>query len=267
MFYCAIIYRWIDYHLNDISVINDMLLFDVAYICSMKALNVYTVTAAIADPVRLSAMMYLIRGSASVSEMVTHLEVSQSNLSNHLSVLKNAGLIKSTPAGRQKIYELASPEAAQLIELLLTLQPISHKKEKEIKPIQSARTCYDHLAGKLGVAVFNALVNQGAICFLNNGRSDKSLIAKAMVLGPNADSVFGRLGVKLPLTKSSNRKFAYGCTDWTEKVPHLAGALGAALCDAFFTQHWIVRNTGTRCVTMTTQGKQAMKELLGLDIE
>ncbi len=244
-----------------------MSLFIVAYLWVMEALNVYTVTSAIADPVRLSTMMYLMRGSSSVSEMITHLDVSQSNLSNHLAVLKNAGLVKATSAGRQKIYELANPEVAQLIEVLLHLQPVSPKKEKEIKPFQKARTCYDHMAGKLGVGVFNALVNHQAINFLNNtDPASQPLIAKVIVLGPNAIPVFDRLGVKLPL-QASTRKFAFGCTDLTERTPHLAGALGAALCEAFFKQRWITRNTGTRGVFVTTHGKQALKDLMGLDIE
>ncbi len=97
----------------------------------MEELNVFTVTAALADPLRLSAMMYLIRGSASVTEMINHLEVSQSNLSNHLAVLKNAGLVKGKPFGRQKIYELANPEVAQLIELLLNLQHVLRPQKRK----------------------------------------------------------------------------------------------------------------------------------------
>ncbi len=148
---------------------HQLLICDINFFVSfvaMEDLNVFTITAAIADPVRLSAMMYLIRGSASVAEMINHLEVSQSNLSNHLAVLKNANLIKQTPVGRQKIYELANPEVAQLIELLLNMQDASpEKKEKVIKPIQFARTCYDHLAGKLGVAIFEKLVREKAVLF------------------------------------------------------------------------------------------------------
>ncbi|MDB5001918.1 MAG: winged helix-turn-helix transcriptional regulator [Mucilaginibacter sp.] len=232
----------------------------------MEELNIFTITAAIADPVRLSVMMYLIRGSASVTEMINHLEVSQSNLSNHLAVLKNAGLIKSTSAGRQKIYELSNPDVAQLIELLLNLQPLSPKKEIEIKPIQQARTCYDHLAGKLGVAVFNALMQQGAINFTSDTTPKvKNLLAKTIQLGPNGDTIFGRLGIDLPLPKNGNRKFAFGCMDWTEKTPHLAGALGAAVCQLFLDKKWVARKTGTRAIVITASGKQALKELVGLE--
>lgn len=241
--------------------------FFVAYLCSMEELNIFTITAAIADPVRLSVMMYLMRGEASVTEMINHLEVSQSNLSNHLAVLKNAGLIKATPAGRQKIYELANADVAQLIELLQNLQP-TPKKIGEVKPIQLARTCYDHLAGKLGVGVFNALMAQGAIKFdADEIAKNKRLMAKAVIPGPNASPVFKKLGVTIPQAKDVSRKYAFGCMDWTEKTPHLAGALGAAVCKAFFDQQWVVRKNGSRTVTVTPSGRQALKKLINLDIE
>jgi DNA-binding transcriptional ArsR family regulator len=233
----------------------------------MDQLNIFTITSAIADPTRLSVMMYLIRGSASVTEMINHLEVSQSNLSNHLSVLKNAGLITSTSAGRQKIYELANPDVAQLIELLLNLQPITPIKETEIKPIQQARTCYDHLAGKLGVAVFNVLLSQGAIHFTGDVKqADKPLLSKTIALGPNAEAVFAKFGIALPLPKNTTRKFAYGCMDWTEKTPHLAGALGAAVCQSFLDNKWVARKAASRAITITANGKQALKELAGIDL-
>jgi len=233
----------------------------------MQELNVFTITSAIADPVRLSVMMYLIRGSASVTEILNKLDVSQSNLSNHLAVLKNAGLIKSFPLGRQKIYELANPEAAQLIELLLNLQPPSAKKENEIKPIQFARTCYDHLAGKLGVALFAAFIRDRAIIYpAEIAVNENKLLSKIILPGPNAESVFGKLGIDLSAIKPSRRKYAYGCMDWTERTPHLAGALGAALCGSFFEKKWIARKDRSRSIALTTAGGLALKNLLGLDI-
>jgi DNA-binding transcriptional ArsR family regulator len=233
----------------------------------MQELNVFTITSAIADPVRLSVMMYLVRGSASVTELLNKLDVSQSNLSNHLAVLKNAGLIKSSPLGRQKIYELANPEAGQLIELLLNLQPPSAKTGKATKPIQHARTCYDHLAGKLGVALFKTLMHDGAIIYpAGTAVNEKQLLSTIILPGPNAETVFAKLGVDLPAIKNSRHKFAYGCMDWTERTPHLAGALGAALCGSFFEKRWIARRDRSRTVALTSEGAQALKNLFGLDI-
>jgi len=236
---------------------------------AMEDVNVFTITAAIADPLRLSVMMYLIRGSASVTEMINHLEVSQSNLSNHLAVLKNAGLIKSSSFGRQKIYELANPEVAQLIELLLNMQQIpTARKEKLIKPIQHARTCYDHLAGKLGVALFENLLENKAVQFAGGiVMKDRQFFSDELELGPHAAEIFGKLSIDLSALNNSRRKFAYGCLDWTERTPHLAGALGASVCHMFLEQKWIIKKNNTRAIAVTTTGKQALKNLIGLNID
>jgi DNA-binding transcriptional ArsR family regulator len=232
----------------------------------MEDLNVFTITAALADPVRLSAMMYLIRGSASVTELMHHLDVSQSNLSNHLAILKNANLVKATASGRQKIYELANPESAQLIELLLNLQSITTKKAKEVKPIQFARTCYDHLAGKLGVALFNVLEKEKAIQYINEPGRGQKFALKEMELGPCAGQVFSKLGIDLS-SLNSRRRFAFACMDWTERTPHLAGALGAAMCHAFLEKKWVARKNESRTITLTKSGKQELKNLIGLNID
>lgn len=232
----------------------------------MEELNVYTITAALADPVRLSVMMYLIRGSASVTEMLHHLDVSQSNLSNHLAVLKNANLVKVTPSGRQKIYELANPESAQLIELLLNLQTITPKKEKAVKPIQFARTCYDHLAGKLGVKLFNILLEKKAIQYPDKHNDSKPFAMKEMELGPDSKPVFEKLGIDLSVL-NTRRRFAFACMDWTERTPHLAGALGAAVCHTFLEKKWIARKSESRTIALTTKGKQELESLLGLVID
>jgi DNA-binding transcriptional ArsR family regulator len=235
----------------------------------MEDLNVFTITAAIADPVRLSVMLYLMPGPASVTEIMNHLEVSQSNLSNHLAVLKNAGLTKSRSAGRQKIYELANHDVAQLVELLFNMQHTNiAKKERMVKPIQNARTCYDHLAGRFGVAIFKKLVEKKAIEFpdgqVTNGRQ---FFSEELVLGTDAEQVFGKLGIDLASLKTTRRKFAYGCLDWTERTPHLAGALGASLCNSFLEKKWIVRKNGTRAIAVTSNGRLALKDLIGLNID
>jgi DNA-binding transcriptional ArsR family regulator len=232
----------------------------------MEDMNVFAITAALADPVRLSVMLYLIRDKASVTEMINNLEVSQSNLSNHLAVLKNANLVKSSSSGRQKIYELANHEVAQLIELLQNMQSLSHQKEKIIKPIQFARTCYDHLAGKFGVALFEALLKEKAIQYTAHSviKNGNQLLAD-IEPGLNAAEVFGKLGVDLPALKNTRRRFAFGCTDWTERTPHVAGALGAMVCEVFFEKKWIARKDAARTIVLTKEGKLALKNLIGLD--
>ncbi len=130
----------------------------------MNDLNIYTITAAIADPLRLSIMIYLMRGEATYAGIQQHLDASQSNLSNHLAVLYKANLIRKINKGRRNSYEIASRDAAQLIELLQNMQKVPVNKTV-VKNIAIARTCYDHIAGKLGVSIFKALYESNTIIY------------------------------------------------------------------------------------------------------
>jgi len=229
----------------------------------MNDLNIYSITSAIADPVRLSVMIYLIRGQATYAELQQHLDISQSNLSNHLAVLSKANLIRKISNGRRNSYEIASPDAAQLIELLQNLQKSAPNAKSPVKKIALARTCYDHLAGKLGVSIFNSLINQNAIIY-NQPIADPAYFSKEISLGINADKTFKAFGVDLSNVTTANRKYAYACLDWTEKKPHLAGALGAAVYHAMSEQKWITSHEEKRVITITESGKKALKEIIDL---
>jgi len=85
--------------------------------------------------------------------------------------------------------------------------------------------------------------------------------------GPNAEIVFDRLGISLSAIKNNRRTFAFGCLDWTERTPHLAGALGASMCKAFFDNKWIVRKDASRTVALTVTGKKELKGIIGLDFD
>jgi len=229
----------------------------------MIDLNIYSITSAIADPVRLSVMIYLIRGQATYAELQQHLDISQSNLSNHLAVLCKANLIRKISRGRRNSYEIASPDAAQLIELLQNLQRSAPNPKSPVKKIALARTCYDHLAGKLGVSIFNSLVDQEAIIY--EPIADPVYFSKDITLGINADKTFKAFGVDLSSLTSNHRKYAYACLDWTEKKPHLAGALGAAIYHGMSEQKWIARHEEKRVITITDSGKKALREIIDLE--
>lgn len=229
----------------------------------MNELNIYTITAAIADPVRLSVMIYLMRGQATYAELQQHLDISQSNLSNHLGILYKAGLVRKISNGRRNSYEIANPDAGQLIELLQNMQK-TPASQKPVKKIVLARTCYDHLAGKLGVAIFKSLVDHQAITY-DQPITDPAYFSKEITLGINADKTFKAFGVDLPNIAESNRKYAYACLDWTERTPHLAGTLGAAVCHAMMEQNWLARNEEKRVIVITNAGKKALKEIINLD--
>lgn len=230
----------------------------------MNDLNIYSITSAIADPVRLSVMIYLIRGQATYAELQQHLDISQSNLSNHLAVLCKANLIRKISKGRRNSYEIANPDAAQLIELLQNLQKSAPNPKSSVKKIALARTCYDHLAGKLGVSIFNSLVNQEAIIY-NQPIINPAYFSKEISLGINAEKTFKAFGVDLQSLDAGHRKYAYACLDWTEKKPHLAGALGAAVYHAMTEQKWITRHEEKRVITITDSGKKAFKEIIDIE--
>ena len=230
----------------------------------MNDLNIYNITAAIADPVRLSIMIYLIRGRATYAELQQHLDISQSNLSNHLGVLYKANLVNKISNGRRNSYEIASADAAQLIELLQNLQKAKPNAKAPVKKIALARTCYDHLAGKLGVSIFNSLADSNAIIY-DSPLIDPAYFSKDIRLGINADKTFKAFGVDLKKITAGNRKYAYACLDWTERKPHLAGTLGAAVCDSLMQQKWLTRNEEKRVIVITDRGQKALKEIINLD--
>ncbi|HZX57264.1 MAG TPA: winged helix-turn-helix domain-containing protein [Mucilaginibacter sp.] len=231
----------------------------------MNDLNIYTITAAIADPVRLSVMIYLIRGRATFSEIQQYLDISQSNLSNHLAVLYKSNLIKKISIGRRNSYEIASSDAAQLIELLQNMQKTAVNRQP-VKNIAVARTCYDHVAGKLGVSIFNALHERNAIIYTAPA-AGLTYFSEDVRLGINSEKTFRALGVDLSqINNKTRRKYIYACLDWTEKKPHLAGAVGAALFSAMIEQNWIAKNDEKRVLRITDTGKKALREIIKVDL-
>jgi hypothetical protein len=127
------------------------------------------------------------------------------------------------------------------------------------QPLRAARTCYDHLAGVLGVAVTEALVARQALVADGPG---------GFRLGPAAEPTFSSLGVDLPeqATRRASRPLLRSCTDWTEQRPHLAGRLGAAVADSMLSQGWLVRNSAGRSVAVTDLGRQRLAHCLELDL-
>jgi uncharacterized membrane protein len=157
-----------------------------------------------------------------------------------------------------------------LVETLAGLAPLRPPRtlaeNTRMQALRAARTCYDHLAGQLGVAVFEALVAREALLDLElssvPGRKVRSGLG-AVSLGPAAAQVFGELAVDLDGVQQSRRPLASACLDWTENRPHLAGALGAAVCSAFVQAGWVRRRADSRAVTLTPAGRVALDQLTG----
>lgn len=223
--------------------------------------NVARIAWALSDPVRLSVMQVLMGGPAAVAELVSATGASQPNVSNHLRVLRERGLVRSERRGKQAIYEIPHASVAQLVESLIAVAGGPEAPVFRSDPMTEARTCYDHLAGRLGVGLYGALVDSSALRPTGDVRGD-------VLLGPTAGEVFERIGVNPARTAedAGRRRFAFACPDWTERLPHLGGALGAAVCEQFFQEGWVRKVKGTRAVALTGEGESAVWKRLGLRI-
>ena len=199
----------------------------------------------LAHPLRLRVIDRLGHlGPASVSALAAELGAAMPELSNHLRRLRDAGLVRARRNGRHAVYELAGRDVDVLLPLLDRLTAPA-----EPQPASApSRTCYDHLAGPLGVGLYRDLCERGALQPRRDGTVE---------LGPEAGPVLGALGVDPGAVGPGRRRLAFECLDATEQRPHLAGALGAALAAALLDRGWIER-AGGREVRLTAAGRAAL---------
>jgi DNA-binding transcriptional ArsR family regulator len=236
-----------------------------------------------ADQTRASVLLALADGRALPASMLAaEAGVSAPAASTHLSKLRDSGLIEVEQSGRHRYYRLAGQHVAMVLEALASIAPIrpvrSLREGTRAAGLRSARSCYGHLAGQLGVSVTGALLRHRALTACD-GVGDTTrrpgdplaapLPANPYRLGPAAPSVLGDLGVDLPGlldAPRSARPLLRFCLDWTEQRHHLAGRLGAALFAAMCDARWIERRPGTRAVEVTDRGVAALRQHLDLDV-
>ena len=221
--------------------------------------QLFTLAQALADPLRLAVLQLLMGGPATVSELQSLTGESQSKVSNHLALLRERDLVRATREGRQMVYALRDASVAQLVESLTAVAGMVPTRLWKSPQLITARTCYDHLAGRYGVALFDALLAQEAIKAPTEMRGE-------VEPGPGGAEVFGRLGIDLNILRRERRRFAFACSDWTERRPHLGGVLGAALWARFVERGWVVKQQGTRAIIVTDLGKQNLREQFGIQI-
>ncbi|MEW1547367.1 ArsR/SmtB family transcription factor [Streptomyces tsukubensis] len=217
------------------------------------------VASLLADATRAAFCLALLDGRPwSAGELARHTGVAASTATGHLHLLVASGLLVEERRGRHRYVALAGPEVAALVESLAALAPgVSRVPPRSLSAARTSRalargrTCYDHLAGELGVAVTDALTGRG---FLDD--------RGGLALTPEGRAFLTDLGVALPVTR---RPAVLSCLDLTERRPHLAGAVGAALCRHAFDEGWIVRTGPTRAVAVTPLGAREFHRRLGLD--
>ena len=215
--------------------------------------------ALLADDARASMVLTLLGGDAiPAGELARRAGVSPSGASAHLKRLREGGLVTQESVGRHRYFRLASPELAEALESLARVAPVrpasSFRESESTRALKHARTCYDHLAGELGVAVADALVDRGVLT-----RTDE-----AFAVTDAGTTWLASLGIDVEEVAASRRSFARACLDWSERRPHLAGSLGAAVADAFFARKWIRRLPGGRAVAVTPDGRAWLARELGL---
>jgi DNA-binding transcriptional ArsR family regulator len=226
----------------------------------MQEVDLAAGAGAIADPARAAMLDALLDGAPrSAGALAGEAGVAASTASHHLGRLLDAGLIVVEPDGRRRAFRLARPEVARALEALAVVSPPratrTLRRATRAEAERAARTCYDHLAGRLGVAVCDALLEVRAIA--PDGERDYAL-------GPGADSAFGALGVTLPPVR--RRAYARACLDWSERRPHLAGSLGAAVANALLDREWVARVPKTRALRVTDAGREGLRAALGVDV-
>ncbi|MGI8413115.1 MAG: ArsR/SmtB family transcription factor [Solirubrobacteraceae bacterium] len=210
---------------------------------------------------RATLLLALIGGRAlPASELATRAGISRSLASSHLARLLDGGLVTVEQRGRQRHYRLASRRVAEVIEGMLTIAPARRacglRESTRGAAIRRARTCYDHLAGSLGVDLTDALQRQRLIEGAEN----------AYRLTPSGHDRLEDLGLDIASLHGRRRTFARPCLDWTERRPHLAGALGAGIAERLLELQWLHRLPGTRAVQITDTGQHELRDQFGLHL-
>jgi DNA-binding transcriptional ArsR family regulator len=223
--------------------------------------SIAPVAALFADPSRLAMLWALSDGRPRpAGELARHARVSASTASEHLARLLGNGLVVVERHGRHRYYRIGSRAVVAALEamgaLALPAPPTEYRQLASAKAVRHARSCYDHLAGALGVQVTQALVARGAL-----------LLRDEQYEVPNDGVSFlvDALGVDVDRARASRRQFAKACLDWTEREYHVAGALGAELLGSFLLTGWLERTDGSRALRVTATGRRGFQRTLGVD--
>lgn len=221
--------------------------------------DVAPAAALLADPARVAMLMALMDGRAlPAGELARAGGVSASTASSHLGRLLKAGWIGVEDQGRHRYMRLINPDVAGLLEALAVVggPPAAPYQQKSGPPeeLRLARSCYDHLAGRAGVAMAEALVKEGTL--VEEGR--------LYTVTSEGQSRLARLGIEVSAlaeeTRRNRRYLAKACLDWSERRHHIAGALGTALLEFLLERGWFERRRGSRGLRLTNSGRRAMQK-------
>jgi len=225
----------------------------------MIASSVAEFGALVGDPARARMLVALFDNvEMRATDLARSAGVSAQTTSFHLSKLCEAGLLVRAKRGRWRVYALAGPDVAGVIEAVMAITPVPRapRHARALTSIALARTCYDHLAGRLGVAVADALLRQR---WLEAANGQFAVTAEG-------EQGFDDFGIDIAAARSARRQFAKQCLDWTERRYHVAGALGAAICVAVRRRNWVVPVQGTRVLHITSDGYRGLRKTFGVTL-
>ncbi|HEX5179462.1 MAG TPA: helix-turn-helix transcriptional regulator [Gemmatimonadaceae bacterium] len=219
--------------------------------------------AAIGEPARARMLYCLLDGRARTStELALVAGVSPSTASVHLHKLVAEHLTRVQVQGKHRYYSLDGPEVADVLEALSVFAGATRSEFVPNTPdhLRAARTCYDHLAGALGVAINDRLTTLGWIAHAHGEA------AGTYEVTPRGAASLATLGVDVGAIKGLRRRFAFACLDWSERRSHLGGAVGAALLDLALGRKWVARQRESRALTVTALGRRSFQRELGLQL-
>ena len=218
------------------------------------------VAAMIGDPTRARMLSALMGGQyLAAGELAAAAGVTAQTASAHVAKLVEADLVVARAQGRHRYFRLADADIGHALEALSLVAERSASADKwtqgPYKPLKAARTCYSHLAGELGVQIFEGMLARGALTSRDG----------YFVVSPRGRDELSALGVAVPDIESpaAARKFAYPCVDWSERRDHLAGGLAVLMLERFIDQQWLRRVEGSRALRLTPSGARQLAPMLG----
>jgi DNA-binding transcriptional ArsR family regulator len=225
------------------------------YLVNMEP-DVSSLAALISEPARGRILIALLDGrSLPATELAQRAGITCQTASSHLAKLTEGRLLQVIPQGRHRYYRIANSRVADLLESMARFAPRKETDHSAPRsPIQIARTCYNHLAGSLGVSITEAIRVRGLL----------REVGRDYQLTKGGEQWFSKLGIDVGALRKSGRVFARQCLDWSERRNHLAGALGTALAAHLFEQGWIERVRDSRAVQITRLGLDELRQRLGV---
>jgi DNA-binding transcriptional ArsR family regulator len=224
--------------------------------------GVPSIAAAIGEPARARMLYCLLDGRArTATELAVVADVSPSTASVHLQRLRAERLVSVVAQGKHRYYSLGGPTVAAALEALSVLAGGERTTFKPTAPdhLRRARTCYDHIAGAVGVALHDRFAALKWLTPVPDSRDGYDLV-------PAGAARLTALGVEIAAARVSRRRFAFACLDWSERRPHLGGSLGAAILALALRKRWMTQELDSRALTVTATGRRELQKHLGIDV-